>query len=282
MKALNTREWIFLTIIIAMIQFIIHWLSMSYAGSTKALGYTSFAGTIISIILAVLAIIYSFLQNSSQNNLSQTLQKHAETISGLTEKLEISEAQITSSLSQLKHASERIEKSIEIQTDTNFKIAEIATKSAEKSEEKQEKRDVRTESPRQPKEENNIYESRFMDPTINGLLIHLTCKHKISTSEALSKIIRPWIEKTIEKDEDFPKEFRARCTRYSATWMLLSSLGIVNHTRKNGKTYLTSNEEFNKQSEIELSEWHLYDGKHQEMIKELRNIDLSITEESNE
>ncbi|WP_425543427.1 hypothetical protein, partial [Aeromonas salmonicida] len=66
MKKLETREWIFVILITVLIQFIIQASAWLYGGNSGALGYLSFAGTAVSIILAVLAIIYSFLQSSAQ------------------------------------------------------------------------------------------------------------------------------------------------------------------------------------------------------------------------
>lgn len=67
-NSFSKREWIMLIVIILMIQFIIHWLSLKYGGSTSALGYVSFAGTVVSILLGLVAIIYAFVQSFTQAN----------------------------------------------------------------------------------------------------------------------------------------------------------------------------------------------------------------------
>lgn len=66
-QKLTTREWIFIIIILLLIQFFIHWVSYQFGGSSNALGYVSFAGTLVSIMLGLIAIIYSFVQSISQS-----------------------------------------------------------------------------------------------------------------------------------------------------------------------------------------------------------------------
>lgn len=63
---LTKREWIFLIVILLLIQFVVHWLSLKYGSSVSALGYVSFAGTVVSILLGLIAIIYAFVQSFTQ------------------------------------------------------------------------------------------------------------------------------------------------------------------------------------------------------------------------
>lgn len=51
----------------------IHYFSFIYGGSVKALGYISFAGTLISIILAVIAIGYTYGESIKQKTSSDQL-----------------------------------------------------------------------------------------------------------------------------------------------------------------------------------------------------------------
>lgn len=46
----------------------LHQVSLYYGGSSTALGYVSFAGTVVSILLGLIAIIYSFVQSISHAN----------------------------------------------------------------------------------------------------------------------------------------------------------------------------------------------------------------------
>lgn len=66
-KTLSTREWCLVIAILSLIQFFVHWVSYQFGGSPNALGYVSFAGTLVSIMLGLIAIIYSFVQSISQS-----------------------------------------------------------------------------------------------------------------------------------------------------------------------------------------------------------------------
>lgn len=67
-NSFSRREWIFVIIILMLLQFIGGWMALVYGSSTSALGYVSFAGTIVSIILGLIAIIYAYVQSFTQAN----------------------------------------------------------------------------------------------------------------------------------------------------------------------------------------------------------------------
>ncbi len=69
----TTREWIFVFIIASLVQGAVWYISFVNAGNPSALTYVSFAGTLISIILAVLAIGYTYGESVSQKNKSDNV-----------------------------------------------------------------------------------------------------------------------------------------------------------------------------------------------------------------
>ncbi|NUF17334.1 hypothetical protein, partial [Acinetobacter lactucae] len=85
----SKREWIHLIITLSIIQAGVWFVSFVYAGSTNALGYVSFAGTLISIILAVLAIGYTYGESQQQKNSSATLANQIDSLITIKEKLEV-------------------------------------------------------------------------------------------------------------------------------------------------------------------------------------------------
>lgn len=105
---IKTREWLLIILTLMLIQAAIHYLSRDYSGSSKALEYVSFAGTIVSTMLGLIAIIYAFVQSitnttavaeiRSQVNL---LIKAGESISRQEKKLEKSVSKIGSATSAL-------------------------------------------------------------------------------------------------------------------------------------------------------------------------------------
>lgn len=67
-KKLNTSHWIMIIIILSLSQLLLHYFSAQVMTGSEVINYVSFAGTIVSIILAVLAIVYSFYQSFTQQN----------------------------------------------------------------------------------------------------------------------------------------------------------------------------------------------------------------------
>lgn len=87
--SLKTNDWIYITIILFLIQGIIWFLSQEFGSSKSALGYVSFAGTLISIILAVLAIGYTYGESIKQKNSSDALTDQIKSLSKIKDKIKI-------------------------------------------------------------------------------------------------------------------------------------------------------------------------------------------------
>ncbi|MDV7635169.1 hypothetical protein R4796_02220 [Acinetobacter baumannii] len=85
----NTRDWIYIIIIVSMIQAAIWFLSYHFGTNQSALGYVSFAGTLISIILAVLAIGYTYGESVSQKNQSSELNDQIKALKKIKDKIQI-------------------------------------------------------------------------------------------------------------------------------------------------------------------------------------------------
>ncbi|EJL6259373.1 hypothetical protein NMR56_001858 [Vibrio cholerae] len=69
----SKREWILFIIIISLVQGFVWYSAFVNAGNGSALNFISFAGTLISIILAVLAIGYTYGESITQKNHSDTV-----------------------------------------------------------------------------------------------------------------------------------------------------------------------------------------------------------------
>lgn len=65
MKKLSTREWILITSLLMLVEYLISSNSYIFRDDQTLLNYISFASTIASILLAVIAIIFSFIQSDS-------------------------------------------------------------------------------------------------------------------------------------------------------------------------------------------------------------------------
>lgn len=96
------REWIHLIITLSIIQAFIWWISFQFSDNGSALGYVSFAGTLISIILAVLAIGYTYGESQQQKNSSLTLVNQIEELVKIKDDLKI-QADALESIQNLKN-----------------------------------------------------------------------------------------------------------------------------------------------------------------------------------
>lgn len=88
-RPFTKREWIQLIITLTLIQAFFWYVVFENSQSASALGYVSFAGTLVSIILAVLAIGYTYGESISQKNKGNELANQITTLGTLIEHVEI-------------------------------------------------------------------------------------------------------------------------------------------------------------------------------------------------
>ena len=84
---IQQRDWVYILILSMVVQFIIYFLAFVYNSSTNALGYVSFAGTMVSIILAVIAIGYTYGESIRQKHNEDELIIQIRGLSEIKEKL---------------------------------------------------------------------------------------------------------------------------------------------------------------------------------------------------
>ncbi|ENK2310066.1 hypothetical protein AB3B00_002325 [Vibrio alginolyticus] len=85
----SKREWIQTIILLSIFQAFFWYVVFENGQSTSALGYVSFAGTLVSIILAVLAIGYTYGESISSKNKNDALADQISTLGSLIENVEI-------------------------------------------------------------------------------------------------------------------------------------------------------------------------------------------------
>ena len=86
-SSFSKREWFFVILIITLIQGFTWYAAFINAGNGSALNFISFAGTLISIILAVLAIGYTYGESLHQKNQSDTVVSQISSLNKTIEKL---------------------------------------------------------------------------------------------------------------------------------------------------------------------------------------------------
>lgn len=110
-KKFQTKDWIYLFIISIFLQFIIYYFSFIYGGSTKALGYVSFAGTLISIILAIIAIGYTYGESIKQKGSSDQLLLEIANLRDIKDKL-AGQIDLLENISVIKSAVQNTESAV--------------------------------------------------------------------------------------------------------------------------------------------------------------------------
>lgn len=125
---MKTREWLLVLLVVILVQFIVQGSAWIYGSNSSALGYISFAGTIVSIILAVLAIVYSFVQSITQQNSSNTISRQVEKLIDVTNSVDTSKNELGLSLNKLYDVSEAIEKSLSEQEKIHSTVRTIDEK----------------------------------------------------------------------------------------------------------------------------------------------------------
>lgn len=85
----SKREWILFIIIISLLQGFVWYSAFVNAGNGSALNFISFAGTLVSIILAVLAIGYTYGESITQKNQSDTVVKQVSNLNNAIQKINI-------------------------------------------------------------------------------------------------------------------------------------------------------------------------------------------------
>lgn len=124
-RPFQKREWILLLVVLGIVQLLVHCIAWRFAGSTNALGYVSFAGTIISIILAVLAIIYGFVQTTEQTRSTSTIGAHITSLYRVVESFQKSAGMLTELLEQLSNMSAGINRTVTISEKSHEQITRI-------------------------------------------------------------------------------------------------------------------------------------------------------------
>lgn len=107
-KPLSTREWLFVIAIVVGAQFFIHSISGRFGGSANALGYVSFAGTVVSILLGLIAIIYSFVQSISQTSNVAEMSKQTELLTSAAREVLASKDMIHNSAVEIRSVTESL------------------------------------------------------------------------------------------------------------------------------------------------------------------------------
>ncbi|EKO3916301.1 hypothetical protein GI293_001459 [Vibrio fluvialis] len=218
MKKFETREWVFVILIIMLVQFIVQTAAWLYGGNSGALGYLSFAGTAVSIILAVLAIMYSFLQSSSQEKSSANISTQVTKLIDVVGNIEVSKEDLLNTLNVLEGVTTKLDMTIEHQGKLRNEVNDLSNL-------------FRTNK-YAPEVGDNIYE-KPLENGFNGLsltlvFIYYMAQYQLTISEAIDELMFP-VLKDVEVFQDNEADIFKAFTRgaFMNTYQLLNTIGYV-------------------------------------------------------
>lgn len=121
-------HWLMLIVILMTVEGFVFYVSFENSNSGSALGYVSFAGTITSIILAVLAIIYGFVQSGSQDRKSEAISEQMGMIKEVVDSLKKSGNSLGSDVAKLEQLTIKIDDLKDSSINTNQLLQEMKGK----------------------------------------------------------------------------------------------------------------------------------------------------------
>lgn len=193
----STREWWLLILIMVLAQFIVHWLAYQYGGSPNALGYISFAGTLVSIVLGLIAIIYSFVQSISQTSTVIEIREQVDRLISAGEDIAQSKSDMHASAIELSGIADELTKRVSENTSATQEFSGRINKMSEIFDFGRTQFTSSVDSSSAPKEIDGrdgrsiIYSERIL-MTIMILAISEGAKRKFSVNKIQDVILRPY------------------------------------------------------------------------------------------
>jgi len=107
-KGFSKREWWLVVLVVVVSEYVFLDKVFKYGANEGIVSYISFAGTIVSIILAVLAIVYSYYQNFSQQRDSNNIATQIDLLRKTVNEVQITKAEFSSELSRINEISDKL------------------------------------------------------------------------------------------------------------------------------------------------------------------------------
>jgi hypothetical protein len=122
---LSTSTFVLSLLLITVTEALILTFVLNNGNRTDVVSHISLAGTITSIILAVLAIIYSYYQTFAQRNDSAALARQIDLLTSVARELQESEADLSHELTRLDVIGTKIDESFELSKRSTAAIEQV-------------------------------------------------------------------------------------------------------------------------------------------------------------
>lgn len=108
-RQFSRREWLFTITVLLMVEYWLLSVSYEFTGWQEVVNFISFAAAISSILLAVIAIIYGFIQSDSSSKTTGVLREQAEHLRSHTQSLSSSSESITRQLDVISSITDKLD-----------------------------------------------------------------------------------------------------------------------------------------------------------------------------
>lgn len=121
----SRREWLMIIAIVMMVEYWILSLSYEFRGSSTVVNFVSFAAAITSLLLAVIAIIFSFLQSDAQQNATTAMIGQIDSLRSVATSLDVSGSNIATQASEIGNAADQLQQLSLAVRDSYQKIVDL-------------------------------------------------------------------------------------------------------------------------------------------------------------
>jgi hypothetical protein len=134
---LSTREWVLAISIVVLLQYVLTAWVNHFGSDTTVVSHVSFAGTLISIILAVLAIIYTYYQNFAQQRDSDSLALQIASMHQVLEEIRESGSTFGGLADRFAEIREKIDRSVSLTEQSREDVRGMRAKMEQQSQQAQ-------------------------------------------------------------------------------------------------------------------------------------------------
>jgi len=124
-RKVTTREWLLILFLVLLVQFIVQGSAFVYCNKGSALNYWSLVGTSVSIILALLAIIWSFIQNMVQQKGSSSIASQIERLQSVVLEASKSGVEFSGQVDRLNEVRTQLQETAELTRQSRADIADM-------------------------------------------------------------------------------------------------------------------------------------------------------------
>ena len=236
---MKTREWFYIIFIVILIQFIVQAAAWLYSGNNGALAYISFAGTVVSIILAVLAIMYSFVQSSSQQQSSSTISNQVEKLIDVVDRIDVGKQSLSDTLVHLNSVSEKIDHTIKQHDEVKKEVKSLSgwfrrfvdSSTSYHTDNEQERNE--------PSLHIRPFEAGYNGILTMSIFMYFIEHNNLTINNAISGFIEPVMKKLVDNDDEYEKLLAYQEGSFTIMYQMLSAYDCLKISQTTGHFKLT-------------------------------------------